>query len=569
MTLEYVKSLEDERIGEILERLERQLAPSEAAFAVTFARELLPGSLPRTWPSGGRWTSTAPRSDRGGSRAARSAGEPRLRVYNPTLEEHGWQSTHTVVEIVNDDMPFLVDSVSMALNRRRLAIHLILHPVIAVRRTTRARSSSCTVGGGAAPSGPAARVDHADRDRPSHRFGGPRRLWRVLEQVLDDARVAVGDWQPMRDRLRRFSTSSRRAAAGRPGEVAETAAFLEWMDQDHFVIVVIASTTWSTRTARTSRCRLQGPASASCATGGARARRRRPRCRRERTALAREREPLILTKANARSTIHRPIRLDYVGVKRFDAAGRVVGERRFLGIYTQRAYNSNPWVIPIVRRKVEHVLERSGVRPPLHAGKAMVQILETMPRDELFQASEDELVATTLGILRLEDRQRVRLFLRPDRYHRFFAALVFVPRDRYNTETREKIQRILLEELGGSEIEFSLSLSESILARIYFVVLVGGGLLPAVDAEAIERRIAEAVRDWRDELELALHERFGEERGSALVRRWAVPSRPATATTSTPAPRSPTSSAWTGSRVLRSWRSRCIAGPRSHRRGCA
>ena len=306
-----------------------------------------------------------------------------------------------------------------------------------------------------------------------------------------------------------------------PDEVAETAEFLSWMDQDHFVIAGYREYDLVNEDGKDLAVPIEGSGLGILRDG-----------RRQRTApstalparasaLARERELLILTKANARSTIHRPIRLDYVGVRRFDAAGRVVGERRFLGLYTQRAYNSNPWEIPIVRRKVEHVLERSGVRPPLHAGKAVVQILETLPRDELFQASEDELLATTLGILRLEDRQRVRLFLRPDRYHRFFAALVFVPRDRYNTETREKIQRILLEELHGSEIEFSLSLSESILARIYFVVQVGGGLLPRVDAEAIERRIAEAVRDWRDELERALHERFGEERGSALVQRYA------------------------------------------------
>ncbi|HVR29422.1 MAG TPA: NAD-glutamate dehydrogenase domain-containing protein, partial [Thermoanaerobaculia bacterium] len=537
MTIEQVNSLEDQRIEEILDRIERQLPPDEATLAVTFTRELFrwvaPEDLEARQPLDlygaalGLWRFAR----------SRAPGQERVRVFNPTLEEHGWQSTHTVIEIVNDDMPFLVDSVSMAANRRGLTIHLIMHPVIAVRRDGRGELVEVAPTAEASRDSARESVMHLEVERRTD-ASFLLTLRYEIESVLDDVRAAVEDWQPMRARLRSILEELRTGPAAVPLEDRnEVAEFLSWIDQDHFTFLGY----------REYELSIEGGQDVAVAVEGSglgilrEARRSRaavptvlPARVRE---LAREPELLILTKANARATVHRQTRLDYVGVKRFDDSGRVVGERRFLGLYTQRAYHSNPWRIPIVRRKVERVLAHAGVRPPSHAGKSLVQILETMPRDELFQASEAELYETAIGILRLEDRQRVRVFLRPDRYRRFFTALVFAPRDRYNTETREKIQRILLEELHGSEIEFSLSLSESILARIYFVVHLPSptprvdagpgtappaGELPGADVERIERRIADAVRDWRDELQRALQERFGEERGSALAQRYAA-----------------------------------------------
>jgi glutamate dehydrogenase len=524
VTIDQAKSLEDQRIEEILERIERQLPPAEAPLAAAFTRELFrwvaPEDLEARSPADlygaavGLWRFVR----------QRSPSQARVRVFNPTLEEHGWQSTHTVVEIVNPDMPFLVDSVSMALNRRGLTIHLVMHPVIAARRDERGELRAVESASDASPEVPRESIMHVEVDRRTDP-GFLLTLRFEIDSVLEDVRVAVEDWRPMRDRLRSILELLETGPAVIPAiDRAEVAEFLRWIDQDHFTFLGY----------REYELRSEGVEDVAASVDGSGlgilrdARRPRPsawtplppRAR----ALAREPELLILTKANARSTVHRPIRLDYVGVKKFDAAGMVIGERRFLGLYTDRAYHSNPWQIPIVRRKVDGVLERAGVRPPSHAGKALVQILETLPRDELFQASEAELYELAVGILQLEDRQRVRVFLRPDRYRRFFAVLVFAPRDRYNTEAREKIQRILLEELHGTDIEFSLSLGESILARIYFVVQAtptADGDLPACDVEVIERRIAEAVRDWRDDLARALHERFGEERASALQQRYA------------------------------------------------
>ena len=159
--------------------------------------------------------------------------------------------------------------------------------------------------------------------------------------------------------------------------------------------------------------------------------------------LAREKTLLNLTKANSRATVHRPAYLDYVGVKRFDESGEVRSERRFLGLFTHTVYSASPWEIPLLRRKVESVLERSGLLPGSHDHKALIEILETYPRDELFQITNDELLEVALGILHLGERRRVRLFVRRDVFGRFLSCLVFIPRERFNTENRRKIQEIL------------------------------------------------------------------------------------------------------------------------------
>ena len=256
--------------------------------------------------------------------------------------------------------------------------------------------------------------------------------------------------------------------------------------------------------------------SASCATPRAR-RAASPSCRARVRALARAPQLLVLTKANARSPVHRSSYLDYVGVKRFGADGEVVGERRFVGLYTTAAYRSAPHDIPVVRRKAAAVIERAAFPRGSHDEKALIEIVDTYPRDELFQIPEDELYAIATGILDLGERQRVRLFVRHDRYERFVSCLVFLPRDRFHTQNRERVGEILREEFQGESVDWELRLSESVLVRIHYVVHVPPGELPAYDAAKIEARIVEATRAWSDELEDALVEEFGEEAGHRAV----------------------------------------------------
>lgn len=210
----------------------------------------------------------------------------------------------------------------------------------------------------------------------------------------------------------------------------------------------------------------------------------------------------MLTKANSRATVHRPSYLDYIGVKKFDADGNVVGERRFLGLFSSAAYTESVRRVPVIRRKVDEVLERAGFSPNSHDGRDLLQILETYPRDELFQTPADELESIATSVLYLQERRRLRLYLRQDEYGRYYSALVYLPRDRYTTGVRLRIIDLLKEELGGISVDFTAWNTESILSRLHFVVRVPQGTelqqLSDGDKERIEARLVEAARSWAD-----------------------------------------------------------------------
>jgi glutamate dehydrogenase len=448
----------------------------------------------------------------------RAPGEAKVHVYTPQLEEHGWSSTHTVVEIVNDDMPFLVDSVSMELNRLGSGVHLIIHPVARVRRDEDGRLLEVLPHDAPATDCLLESFIHAEIVRETD----PDHLEQVrvgLERVLGDVRAAVEDWQPMVQRGRQIVAD---LEANPPPvdaeELAEAKSLLEWILDDHFTFLGYHEYDLVTEGGEDALRRVPGTGLGILRdTDGDHGVVKLPR---EARGLARAKEILVLTKANSRATVHRPAYLDYVGVKRFDEAGEVVGERRFLGLYTSSAYSARPDEIPLLRRKARKVRERSGLPPGSHADKALVEILESYPRDELFQISDDELFETAIGILHLGERQRVKLFVRRDTFGRFFSCLVFVPRDRFNTQVRHAIQEILQEEFQGVSVDYNVRLSESVLARLHYVIYTRPGTEVDADVRAIEARLVEATRSWADDLVDALVEQLGEERGTELFAQY-------------------------------------------------
>ncbi len=451
----------------------------------------------------------------------RAPGTAKVRVYNPQHEEHGWQSTHTAVEIVTDDMPFLVDSVGMELNRRGFAVHLIIHPMMKVRRDAEGWIVEILPLEADADGATPESIIHAEVDRHTE----PEALEELhghLHRVLGEVRAAVEDWPKMREEARSIAAGLEEEAPPVSGEeVAETAAFLRWMEDHHFTFLGYREYDLREEDGEDVLRAVPGSGlgilrdAGSSPVSGSFAR-LPPGARK----LARERRLLTLTKANTRATVHRPSYLDYVGVRRFGAGGEVVGERRFLGLYTTAAYKADPREIPLIRRKVESILKRASFPPNSHYEKGLVETLESYPRDQLFQISSDELYEISLGMLHLQERQRVRLFVHPDPYGRFLSCLVFVPRDRYDTSTRERMQEVLRRAFGGARVEFSVRLSESVLARIHFVVYIEQGEIPEYDAGQIEERLAEAVRAWPDNLYGALVERCGEELGVELFNRY-------------------------------------------------
>ena len=448
----------------------------------------------------------------------RRPGRPLVRVFNPEPGRDGFASSTTVIAVITDDMPFLVDSLGIVCSQERLAIHLIAHPVFGVLRDRRGRMTDLFLD----DAQPGARAEswqfiEVDREPDPARLAA---LERRIRSVLEDVRCATTDWHPMRRMAREIAADLGKGLRGpHPSETREVKALLEWMEERHFAFLGYRE--YRLRRGR-SRDLLQPIARSGLGLM------RPSRHRRQRSVVlkgdgrdfARSKDLLIITKANSVATVHRSTYLDYVGVKTFDKAGNVIGERRFIGLWTSTAYNRSPREIPVLRHKVQGVIDHFGLKPTSHDSKAVVQALETFPRDELFQATVGDLVRIIRGVVNLYERAQVRLFVRRDAFRRFYSCLVFVPRDRYNTQVRERIERLALQAFGGQAIESQVQLSESVLARLHLLVRTPLSTSHPVDAAGLERQIMETVRTWMDHLQEGLREAHDDTESSRRSRAW-------------------------------------------------
>ncbi|MEO8306099.1 MAG: NAD-glutamate dehydrogenase [Betaproteobacteria bacterium] len=448
----------------------------------------------------------------------RERGHTRVRVFNPSIED-GWQSTHTIVEIVNDDMPFLVDSVTMEVNRHGLTLHLIIHPIVSVLRSADGKLVEVAPDDAVDPLRESFIHVEVDRITEPDRIAA---LTEDVQRVLADVRFAVADWRSMRDQLlRAVAEIDASAPPIAPDELNEDKAFLTWLAEKHFTFLgyrrhdlVVVDGQDALKVVPGSSLGILREVEPLNVAGSFAA--LPPEVR----AYARKPDLLIVTKSNARSTVHRPGYLDYVGIKRFDATGNVCGEHRFLGLYTSAAYSASLPDIPLLRRKTANVVARAGVAGGSHAGKALMNILASYPRDELFQTSEDELLRNAMSILHLGDRQRFRLFVRRDAFERFVVCMIYAPRENFSTKLREKWQAILLEVFNGTSSDYNVYLSESVLVRVMITVRTTPGAIPSFDLRALEARLAAVARRWDDDLKVALIKACGEARGTDLHRRF-------------------------------------------------
>ncbi|MGH8550015.1 MAG: hypothetical protein ACRERU_15710, partial [Methylococcales bacterium] len=452
---------------------------------------------------------------------SRKPGETLVRVINPAIEEHGWQSEHTVVEVVVDDMTFLVQTLMMEVNRHHLTNHLVIHPVVPVIRSAAGTITGLGTECGKSESRPEGFV-HIEVDRHSD----PRVLEDLkqgLERVLRDLRAATEDWQSIQERVRlamdRLQTDHPESIGQ---QVEESVSFLNWLLDEHFVFLGCREYTLVDHgpqrgvqpvvrsglgVLRDSIARV--PESGVIALSD------------DAWKILNEVHPLLVTKATTRATIHRPVFMDYIGVRRFDRHGTVIGETRFLGLYDSAAYSASLEEIPLLVRKVRKIFERSGFRPGSHSGRGLMHVLEDLPRDELYHSDEETLYWLAMGILQLEERQRGRIFARQDVYGQYVSVLVFVPRERFHTDLRKEIQSILIDAFEGKSSEFKVQLSESILARIHFIIHTGQCCRLSYDLKQIEQKVIDCLYDWKDEFKANLQAHFGEERGNILFNRYA------------------------------------------------
>lgn len=448
--------------------------------------------------------------------AKRRKGQALLRIFNVTKKSHGYASPYTFIEMINDDMPFLVDSVTAAINRHELSVHITVHPIFSLRRDAKGKLL-----GIAEPGEEGGRPESFIRfaiDRETD-AGELKLLEKEIRRVLGDVRLAVRDWRPMRKRMRECDKLLELGPTGVDEDLrSESRALLDWLLAEHFTFLGYREYKLVRRGGKFTLHPVPG-------TGlGLLSREERTghvtELTEEMRRHTRSKDWLILTKANSRSTVHRNAYLDYIGVKIYDQHGKACGERRFIGLFTSIAYNESPRNIPLLRHKVARILQRGDIEHSAHRGKALMHIIDTYPRDELFQASIQDLTRTTIGILNLQDRQRVKFFLRRDTFRRFFSSLVYVPREKYTTAIRHRIEEILKDALDGSSVESSVQISDSALARVHIVVHVSQNDRPRISIQKIEQRIAAVVITWADRLRAEITANYGPDEGPKVYRRY-------------------------------------------------
>jgi glutamate dehydrogenase len=430
-------------------------------------------------------------------------------------ESTSLEDSRGVVDIVTDDMPFLVDSVTMELARHSLDSYHIVHPQLIVRRDVAGTLREVVGPPGSGHPGHDVIAEswmHIEIDSPPGAEAAE--LEDDLRRVLADVLVAVEDYSRMQDRAVRLANQLESEGASAP---AETQALLRWLADNHFTFLGFREYDL-----------VNGPdgmaLQAVPGTGLGILRHDKSRSSSfaslppEVRARALEPQRLILTKANSRSTVHRRAYLDYIAVKRLSKTGEIDGEYRFLGLYTHAAYHESITRIPVLRRKLASVLERAGVAPTSHDGQDLTEILEGYPREELFQISVEELTPIALGVLRLRTHRQTRLFLRKDVYGRYMSCLVFLPRDRYTTPVRLAMQEILRKALHGAAVEYTATVGESVLARLHVVIRAQPGeALPDVDPAQLEAALAAAARSWDEDLAAEAARTLGEAPARALL----------------------------------------------------
>jgi glutamate dehydrogenase len=430
------------------------------------------------------------------------------RVFTPTVAADGWTCEHTVVEVVADDSPFIVDSVLAALTQAGRVVQLVIHPIINV-------------------DGRAESWIHIEIDRESS-AEVMEHLNRELAAVLKDVREAVEDWRPMRDQAAEIAaellagTATGVAAAGIPiKDVTEAAALLDWLVNDDFTFLGYREYVLEHGTKGVDTLISLPETGLGILRGEEQTRKSFSHLTEEVQKKANERRLLVLTKANRRSLVHRPTYLDYIGVKQFDVQGNVIGEKRFVGLLTAATYADSATAIPVIRQTVARTLAMSNYQPNSHSARDLLHFCEIYPRDELFQVSPRQLLDVARQVLAIGERRETRVFPRNDGYGRFVSILVYLPRDRYTTDVRLAMMNVIEEFYGSSTVDYVARVSESVLARLHFVARIPDGqAIPLVDVQKFEQKMRDASRGWDDNFRLAMQHEVGDENAADLVRQF-------------------------------------------------
>ena len=440
---------------------------------------------------------------------SRTPGLPKIRISR--------NKTRGVIEVLNDDMPFLVDSVSAEITRQGLSISHIIHPILRLKRDKQGALQSVD---GIEPKNASSACESFIRVETSRlpETISEEKLVADLQSVLVNVRHAVNDWAAMRDKVEESVKGLKSAPRDfKKDEVGEIKDFLTWLVERNFVFLGYVE--YDFYDAKGNQQLSIVPGSELGIFKGDEE--LKPRGLEglppEVLHFALVPQLIEITKSMRKASVHRPVHMDYISLKRFDSRGKVIGERRFLGLFTSIVYYQSAGDIPFIRRKIARVQTRAGFEPASHDGKTFRAILEFTPRDELFQFSEDDLFDYALGVLSLESRPGVRLFVRRDAFGRFVSCVVFVPRERFSTALREQMQIILERAFAGTVSAFYTQMTDSPLVRVHLIIATTPGQVPEVNAVDLESQIATVTHRWADALFETLDKRFGEETALNLL----------------------------------------------------
>ncbi len=456
-------------------------------------------------------------------RAPRREGSPDLRLVDVEIERGERRREVTIIEVVNDNMPFLLDSTLAEILDQGYEPKLVAHPILALERNAAGALSRFYGEATGHDPGQAKRESfihiHLDRiDDEAARL----RLTEGLQKVYGDVAVAVRDWAAMRDAI----VSAIREYAAQPpplprDDVREAIAFLEWLADNNFTFLGVREYRFPEEDTAADPIQESGLGLLRDPTVSVLRRGRElvvmtPELR----AFLSRPQALIVTKANVKSRVHRRVHLDYIGIKLFLPNGRLRGELRLVGLFTSDAYTSAPGSVPYLRLKVAKVIARAGFDPSSHSGRALLNVLDTYPRDELFQIDEDTLYRFAVEIMNLSERPRIRALARIDQFDRFVSVLVFIPKDRYDSAVRRRVGEFLAAIYHGRLSAAYPAYPEGLLARTHYIIGRDEGATPVIERDVLEDGIAAIARTWSDRLGEALADGVGGRRARALAARY-------------------------------------------------
>ncbi len=435
----------------------------------------------------------------------RKGDAPKIRIFTPDKKQHGYESRHLVLELINYDMPFLVDSLSMELTRRGFTIYTTIHPIINISRDKNGKILTISDKGDKKESLIHFEISSIPDGTESDQ------LIQDLDWILQNVRASVEDWQKIMEKAKLAADSLKLGGKATSADsIDEVRDFLEWIVDKNFIFLGYAEYQFFDDKGKEVFSVIPDSKLGILKLSDEVSPRGIEAMPLEQRHFLLIPQLIEITKSNRRSLVHRSVPMDYIGLKKFDKNGNVVGEIRFLGLFTSNVYYQSTESIPLIRRKVARVLERSEFEPASHDGKSLKTILEFLPRDEIFQMTDEDMLETSMGILALEYKPTVRIFARKDVFERFISFMIFVPRERFSTELRRQIQQIIERGYNGISSSFSTQINEAPLARLNLIIRTTPNDIPKVSLQTVEQEIAKCAYKWSDLLSASLAKKYDE-----------------------------------------------------------